>query len=273
MISIITICYNEENSIDETIRSVCSQTYTDYEYIIKDGGSKDGTLKTVQKWEKTFKDKGIAFKVISSRDKGIYDGMNEAVKLSNGEFVNFMNAGDSFLSPDVLEKIFKDKDHNGTDLIYGDTVEEEFGELHYFRKCPELIKERMPFSHQSVFVRRELLTKYPFRAEYPIAADYDFLLTLYEKGYVFKDSLVAVAKVSKTGKSSVDLKGTYIESMRLRKDHGLPVPEGSELKKKLFWIGLKQFGMDHFPDGLKYMIRKVQRKMRGQSAYKGYDQV
>lgn len=130
----------------------------------------------------------------------------------------------------------------------------------------------MPFSHQSVFVRRELLEQNPFRAEYPIAADYDFLLTLHERGYVFKDSGVAVAKVSKTGKSSVDLKGTYIESLRLRKDHGLPVPEGRELKKKLFWIGIKQFGMDHFPNGLKYMIWKVQRKMRGQKEYIGHSE-
>ena len=267
MISVITVCYNEEEHINSTIRSVFDQSYSDFEYIIKDGGSIDGTLIKVKRWEKAFESRGIKFTVISAADRGIYDAMNTAVLSAEGEFVNFMNGGDCFASAGTLEKIFKDKDHRGADLIYGDTVEEEFGELHYFRKCPELIKERMPFSHQSVFVRRELLLKYPFRMKYPIAADYDFLLTLYEKGCTFKDSNTVVAKVTKDGKSSLRLKDTYLESLALRKEHGIAVPEGAALKLKTLWLDIKQFGMDHFPDGLKYMIRKVQRKMRGQKRY------
>ncbi len=243
------------------------QTYGDYEYIIKDGGSFDRTPELIRKWEGPFREKGIPFTVITGADKGIYDAMNQGVLSSKGEFINFMNGGDCFASSRVLEKIFKDRSFEGTDLIYGDTVEEEFGELHYFRKCPELITERMPFSHQSVFVRKELLLKFPFRLKYSIAADYDLLLTLHEKGYSFTDSGVVVAKVSKDGKSSVNLKSTYIESMKLRRDHGLKVPEGTALKRKLIWISLKQFGMDHFPEGLKYMIRKVQRKLRKQKRY------
>ncbi len=237
------------------------------EYIIKDGGSRDGTLKQIMKWEKPFRDRNIPFIVLTGPDRGIYDAMNEAVRTAKGEFVNFMNGGDGFMSYDVLDNIFKGRDLSQADLIYGDTVEEEYGELHYFRKCPELITERMPFSHQSVFVRRELLIKYPFRLEYSIAADYDFLLTLYEKAYTFIDSGITVAKVSKDGKSSVNLRDTYIETMKLRKEHSLPVPEGVALKRKLAWLELKQFGMDHFPDSLKYMIRKIQRKLRGQKRY------
>ena len=267
MISIVTICYNERNTINRTIRSVYSQTRTDYEYIIKDALSDDGTAEELKKWEEPFRKKGISFKVISAKDKGIYDGMNLAVAECSGDYVNFMNAGDEFFSEDVLEKIFADGSLSDADLIYGDALEEEFGELHYFRKCPELIRERMPFSHQSVFVKRELLLKYPFRLKYRIAADYDLLLTLDEKGYDFRDSGVVVAKISKSGKSSVKLKDTYIESLKLRRDHGIGVPEGEALKRKLFWINIKQFGMDHFPKGLKYVIRKVQRKMRGQKSY------
>lgn len=263
MISIITVCYNEERAIDDTIKSVFDQTYTDYEYIIKDAGSTDATVEKARKWENRFKEKNIPFKIVSGIDRGIYDGMNRGVEASSGEYVNFMNAGDRFFSDDVLMRIFGGNDKDA-DLLYGDTAEEEFGELHYFRKCPELIESRMPFSHQSVFVKRELLVEYPFRLKYRIAADYDFLLTLHEKGHVFKDTQVLVAKVSKTGSSSINLKDTYIETMKLRKSHGIKVPEGSELKKTLLWLDIKQFGMDHFPDGLKYLIRKVQRFMRGQ---------
>ena len=96
MISIITICRNEKKTINSTIRSVYSQTWTDYEYIIKDAGSDDGTVEELEKWEKRFNKKGIRFKAVSAADKGIYDGMNEAVKLCTGEFINFMNAGDMF---------------------------------------------------------------------------------------------------------------------------------------------------------------------------------
>lgn len=267
MISVITICYNEGAEINKTLESVWSQTYTDFEYIIKDGGSTDTTLNWVRKWEKPFRDKGVTLTVLSSRDKGIYDAMNEGVRAAKGEFINFMNAGDCFASHDVLRDIFKDRDLTDTDLLYGDTVEEEYGELHYFRKCPELIKERMPFSHQSVFVKRKLLIEFPFDLKYQIAADYDFLLTLNEKGYRFTDTGVVVARVTKSGKSSLRLKDTYLESMELRKAHGISVPEGSALKRKLIWLDIKQFGMDHFPDSLKYLIRKVQRTVRGQKRY------
>lgn len=264
MISIITVCYNEEYTIFDTIKSVYDQKYTDYEYIIKDAGSTDDTLRRARMWEKEFRSKGIPFKIITGTDRGIYDGMNQGVEAASGEYVNFMNAGDRFFSDEVLLKIFGNGEKASADLLYGDTAEEEYGELHYFRKCPELIESRMPFSHQSVFVKRELLLKYPFKLKYRIAADYDFLLTLHEKGYEFKDTGVLVARVSKTGSSSINLKDTYLETMRLRQAHGLQVPEGAELKKTLFWLNIKQFGMDYFPDALKYLIRKIQRYMRGQ---------
>ena len=264
MISVITVCFNEEAEIDRTLKSIYDQTYEDYEVVVKDGGSGDGTVEKAEKWRSRFEKKGIAFKLISGPDKGIYDGMNSGVEAAEGEFVNFMNAGDSFFSETVLKEIFENRDYGDADLIYGDAAEEEFGELHYFRKCPELIESRMPFSHQSVFVKRELLLKYPFDLKYRIAADYDFLLKLHDEGAEFKDSGVLVARVGKTGTSSLKLKETYLETYRLWKSHGIRVPEGGELKRKLLWLDIKQFGMDYFPKGLKYMIRKVQRTLRGQ---------
>ncbi len=264
MISVITICYNERDSIRGTIDSVLNQTYTDFEYIIKDGGSTDDTVSIVNSYEDAFKKKGISFRVISAKDKGIYDGMNAGVMEASGEWINFMNAGDEFFSENVLEKIFAGRDWTGTDLIYGDTAEEEFGELHYFRKCPERIEERMPFSHQSVFVRREEMLRHPFDMKYPIGADYNFLLTLHDEKKVFGDSGVIVARISKTGTSSVRLRDTFLESIHIRREHGIPQPSDEEIRKKMWWIDLKQFGMDHFPGWLKYMIRTIQRTLRGQ---------
>ncbi|MCR4892038.1 MAG: glycosyltransferase [Lachnospiraceae bacterium] len=286
MVTVITVCFNEKKGIRPTMNSVLAQDYRDFEYIIKDGGSVDGTREIIESYRKRFARKGISLRLVSGPDRGIYDAMNLAVREAKGDWINFMNAGDRFYGPNVLSQIFtcnkeggcaqKAGKHKGeadrqaadseeaVDLIYGDTAEEEFGELHYFRKCPEMIEERMPFSHQSVFVRREHLIAHPFRLRYPIAADYDFLLTLHKEGKVFADTGVLVAVVTKTGKSSLRLKDTYLESIRVRRSHGITVPGGGELRKKLLWMDIKQFGMDYFPAPLKYMIRKVQRRLRGQ---------
>lgn len=263
-VSIISISRNEGEAIRPTIESVLSQTYTDFEYIIKDGASTDNTIKIAQEYSDRFKERGISYKIVSVADKGIYDAMNEGVKLSCGRWINFMNTGDCFYSRDTLKNIFGKSGQDAADLLYGDAIEEEYGEFYYFRKCPELIEERMPFSHQSVFSKRELLEEFPFDLKYRIAADYNFLLEVHRKGYKFKDTGETVAVISKSGVSSIRLKDTYLESLRLRKDRGIPVPTGKELKRRLLFISLKQFGMDHFPDWLKYCIRKVQRWKRHQ---------
>ena len=264
MITIITICYNEEKYISATIESVLSQTYTDFEYIIKDGGSTDGTKRVTESYREDFEKKGISYRIISEKDNGLYDAMNIAVREAKGEWINFMNSGDAYFSDSVLSKIFEGRDWSASDLLFGDTAEEEFGEFHYFRKCPELIEQRMPFSHQSVFAKKELLEKYPFDLKWKIGADYNFLLQGYKAGAVYSDTGVLIAKVSKTGVSSVRLKDTYLESIAIRRERGIATPSDEEIKKNMWSINIRQFGMDYFPGWLKYWIRKIQRKMRGQ---------
>ncbi len=261
MISVVTVCRNEEDEIDDTISSVYSQTWGDFEYIVKDGASEDSTMEKILSWKKKFAGRGIDFKVLSAPDCGIYDAMNIAVKESEGEWVIFINAGDSFAGPRVMEKVFSERDTAGTDLIYGQAAQEEFGKYYYYRNCPERIEERMPFSHQSVFARRKLLSAFPFDLRYPIGADYHFLLRASRSGCVFRDSGVLVARISKTGVSSVKLKDTFMESVRIRREMGIDVKVG---KWELFMLELKQFGMDHFPTDVKKLIRNIQRSRRNQ---------
>ncbi len=264
MITVITVCYNEEKYIAATIESVLSQTYPDFEYIIKDGGSADGTVKIAESYRSCFEERGIPFKLISEPDKGLYDAMNIAVKQASGEWINFMNSGDCYFSKNVLSDIFEKNDWSSSDLLFGDTAEEEFGEYHYFRKCPEKIKERMPFSHQSVFARTRLMRSFPFDLKWKIGADYNFLLNAYTAGCMFSDTGVLIAKVSKTGVSSVRLKDTYLESIAIRRENGIETPSDEEINKQMWSINIRQFGMDYFPGWLKYWIRKVQRKLRHQ---------
>ena len=138
-VSVITVCYNEEKNIGSTLDSILSQDYAGLSCIVKDGGSEDATMDIVRKYAVAFDERNIPFTIISGKDKGIYDGMNTAVLQAEGDWILFLNAGDRFYSKKVLSEIFIAKDWSRTDLIYGDTAEEEYGELHLFRKAPERI--------------------------------------------------------------------------------------------------------------------------------------
>ena len=113
-ITVITICFNAESIIEETILSVLKQTYKNLEYIIIDGASSDNTINIVNK----YKDK--ISKIVSEPDKGIYDAMNKGIEHATGEWINFMNAGDKFVSDHVLEDIFFQTISKSVSFIYSD---------------------------------------------------------------------------------------------------------------------------------------------------------
>lgn len=99
-LSIITVNYNDAKGLQRTIESVLCQTFHDYEFIVIDGGSTDGSVEVIKRYEKY-----IDYWV-SEQDGGIYPGMNKGLRQAKGEYVNFMNGGDCYHSSDVLEKIF-----------------------------------------------------------------------------------------------------------------------------------------------------------------------
>ncbi|RKJ45381.1 glycosyltransferase [bacterium 1XD42-8] len=264
LVSVVTVCYNEEKSIKRVLESVLCQRYDNFEYIIKDGGSTDRTNEIIECYKKKFKKRGIPFKYVSKKDGGIYDAMNKAVSLCQGEWVQFMNGDDRFYNQYVLSNVFSGKDYEGADILYGDALEQEFGQYYYYPKRMKEIESRMPFSHQSSFVRRKVLETYPFHTSYKIGSDYDFLLTAYKAGLSFQDVNCIVSVVAKEGVSTVNLYDTFVESMEIRKKHGIFLMTDKEYKRALIFVRLKQIGMDYFPKWLKFSIRKVQRIMRGQ---------
>lgn len=171
-ISVITVCRNVLADVQRTAASVMEQTYTNYEYIFVDGASTDGTVE----WLK--EQNGIIW--CSEPDKGIYDAMNKGVRLAKGEWIIFMNAGDTFYDKDVLHRIAPYLE-NEYGLVYGDIVKE--------RKGQEVIKHaelphnshRMFFCHQALFTRTDLLRETPFDTTHKLSADFKFVKQMYLK--------------------------------------------------------------------------------------------
>ena len=267
---VVTICYNAENAIKKTIESVLNQDSINYEYIIEDGSSNDSTVEIAESYSEKFKEKGISYKIISKKDDGIYDAMNKAVSVSEGRYVIFMNSDDCFYSKDVLSNVEKSLNSNYKsgadypDIIYGDCIVKELNMYFKFRKCFDLIKERMPFSHQACFAKRELLISAPLNTKYKITADYDFLLKAYINGNSFYDCNEIIALTTADGVSSVNMLDTFIEVNKVC--DALNVPRFSEkaYNKKLKEMKLKQFVLSYFPDFIKKTIRRSQIKNRGQ---------
>lgn len=264
-VTIITTCFNAEKSIKKTIESVLEQTYCDFEYVITDGGSKDKTVAIAKSYEDKFKERNIPFAVYEEPDKGIYDGMNHGVAHAKGNYICFMNADDTFFDENVLNDIFSNHEYPENAILYGDAAELEYGEYYYFTKDFSKIKEKMPFSHQSVFAAKNLLEKFPLNLKYKIAADYDFLINCYLDKVSFIDVNRLVCVVSKDGVSSVNLYDCFLETENMLKAHGIERYSEKALKKKLFFLRIRQLGMDYLPAFIKKAIRKMQRKKRGQN--------
>ena len=176
LISIITVAYNNKNGLKETIKSVINQTYRNFEFVIIDGGSNDGSKELLESYSSQ-----IDFWV-SEPDKGIYNAMNKGIRKASGEYLIFMNSGDRFSANDILEKIIPH--FNNEDIVYGNAYYELENRKKYEYKIPSkitigsLLKE--PICHQSAFFRKELFEKYGMYDENnKIASDWTFMMDIF----------------------------------------------------------------------------------------------
>ena len=190
-VTVVTAVLNDAGHIEQTILSVISQTDIEIEYIIVDGGSKDGTLELIGK----YKDK-ISL-LISESDRGVYDAMNKGIKYSTGDFVYFLNSGDVLLNPSILSKIkFEDVNVRNT-IIYGNVVV-AYGNIEALEKPRPFFNSKMKFKgigicHQSMFFPGELIRNEKYDLSYKIAADYDLVYRLWRKGteFLYRDLTIA----------------------------------------------------------------------------------
>ena len=172
LISIITVSFNAVKVIEKTILSVIDQTYSNTEYIIIDGGSTDGTTDIIKKYSQHIK------YWISEPDKGIYDAMNKGIIVANGDFINFMNAGDTFIDKDRIEKLFKE--YTNEDIVYGNIIRN----FKKYQKRASGIISKEPqiidflgdtIHHQAAFIKKELFLKHGlYSLDYKLISDWIF---------------------------------------------------------------------------------------------------
>ena len=191
-VTVVTAVLNDAGHIEQTILSVISQTDIEIEYIIVDGGSKDGTLELIGK----YKDK-ISL-LISEPDRGVYDAMNKGIKYSTGDFVYFLNSGDVLLNPSILSKIKLEELKEKNAIIYGNVIV-AYGNIEALEKPRPFFNSKMKFKgigicHQSMFFPGKLIRNEKYDLSYNIAADYDLAYRLWRKGTVFLYKDITIAK-------------------------------------------------------------------------------
>lgn len=198
--SIITVCYNAENTIQETMKSVLNQNYYNYEYIIIDGLSTDNTNKIIMENITLFKKKGINVVHLSEKDKGIYDAMNKGINICKGGIIYFLNSGDSFTTNTVLSNI---SNYSGYDILYGGINAD--GSINTYPKVNMLyfLREKM-ICHQAIFASKKTFENNLFDLKYKICSDRNWLIKSYRLGFKFIKVDEIICVYDTTGYSSGD---------------------------------------------------------------------
>lgn len=255
-VSVITVCYNAINSIENTIRSVLAQTYTNIEYIVIDGGSSDGTLDVIKKYS------DLISRWVSEPDNGIYDAMNKGIALATGEWINFRNSGDVFASPDAIESMFDKDVADDVSVLHGDCF--FVSEKDYLIHKPSIIEDpncylyKMPVNHCASFIRRKLHQQLLFDLSYRASADYDFFYKISKLGLKFEYRPVVVALFAMDGFTSTHKGLTIRDNRRLQGRYSSLIEKiDTEIMIKIVEVRdvLKRYISDHS----KYIRMRQQR--------------
>lgn len=218
--SVITVCYNAEATLEDTIQSVISQTYHHLEYIIVDGASKDRTMDIVNRYRERIS------VVVSEPDKGLYDAMNKGIRLATGDYLCFLNAGDSFHEDDTLQQMVHSiHTLQLPDVLYGETELVDH-EGHFLRmrrlQAPEHLtwksfRQGMLVCHQAFFARRDLVMPYDLR--YRFSADFDWCIKIMKQSKVLHNTHLTLIDYLSEGMTTRNHKASLKERFRIMVRH------------------------------------------------------
>lgn len=214
-LSIITITFNAEATLERTIESIENQDFKDIEYIIVDGRSTDGTMDIVHRHE------AIVNKWVSEPDKGLYDAMNKGLRMATGDYVWFINAGDEIAEPSTVSRFI----NTDADIIYGDTVMTDMnGNVIGNRRLtpPEKLdwksfKDGMLVSHQAFVARRSLCGEYDLNFRF--SADFDWCIRIMKKSSEIENSHMTLARFLDGGITKQNIIPGLRERFRIMMHH------------------------------------------------------
>lgn len=238
-VSIITVCYNSGKTIESTIQSILAQDYSNLEYIVVDGGSKDDTLQILQKYRQ-----GITT-LISEPDQGMYDAMNKGIRAASGEVIGILNSDDFFYNEQVIPQVAKAFRSADTEATIGDIIFIKEGSEKVLRKysarnwSPSRFAWGFMPPHPSFFVRQSMFEQFGFyKTDYQIAADYELLIRFLLVHQIrWKYLPIITTKMRMGGTSTQGLKSLYIlnkEIARACKENGVYTNYGMIYSKYLY---------------------------------------
>lgn len=182
-LSIVTINYNNVEGLKRTIDSIIQQSFNDFEWIVIDGGSTDGSRELIEE-----NAAHISFWV-SEPDKGIYNAINKGISHANGDYIQILNSGDYFFENNTLEQLFSE-DYPNADILYGDAFLLYPDGNHIDKKYPDTISLNYfihdVINHQATFFRREVFDGHPYNENYLIASDWAYCMEAVCRGLRFK---------------------------------------------------------------------------------------
>ena len=218
--SIITVTYNAEAVLEDTIQSVISQTYHHVEYIIIDSASKDRTLAIAER----YRDRITL--LVSEPDKGLYDAMNKGIHLATGDYLCFLNAGDSFHEDDTLQQMVHTLGIGELpDVLYGETALVD-KERHFLRmrrlSAPEVLtwksfRQGMLVCHQAFFAKRSLAV--PYDMQYRFSADFDWCIRIMKKARTLHNTHLTLIDYLEEGMTTQNQKASLRERFRIMAKH------------------------------------------------------
>ena len=227
-ISIVTACYNSARTIADTLDSVIAQSYPDIEHVVVDGGSTDGTLDAVARHG------GRIARVISERDRGIYDALNKGIAASSGDVIAFLHSDDIYADADVVRQVARQISSESLDALYGDAA---FVKGDDFQRVVRVYSSRwfrpsrigwgwMP-AHPALFLSRRLFERYgPFKTDYAIAGDFEFVARVFARpNFRYAYLPRVLVKMRLGGSSTKGWRSTLTlnrEVLRACRENGIP---------------------------------------------------
>ncbi len=221
LVSLITVSYNSEKTIKDTIESIYNQTYENIEYIVVDGLSRDRTVSIAKNYETKFLDKGYKFKIISEKDKGLYDAMNKGINMAEGKIIGILNSDDFYINEFVIDKVVNKMcseraDCLCADLLYVDELDTNKVVRKWKTKKGDFRLGWNP-PHPTTFITKSIYEKFGlYKVDYKISSDYDLLYRIIHKGKCKVTFLPEyIVKMRSGGRSTSGLKSNIIASREI----------------------------------------------------------